>query len=282
MASDAPHTTALPGTYVDLIVNGTSITQGRRDVVLAVRRVMLSAHRHGIGRQQIVGLLTDDRNRLAVQVATGRGGRRMSRSKVNEDLAKWWDATATLAATQPVWDRDDALAFIEFVRDAWEARRAECDDTTQRVFDVALQLATDYGSTRPALPERGVAARAGLSQATARRRLRALAADGEWLSLAQRGRPNTGRSNLYLLAPALRGAYLRTSSVYAPPPTYAPPTYAPPSDAQEAPMQATFTFTGTPEQVARWTRLLAQEAEPEQAPAPVIRLVPRAADGGNA
>lgn len=265
----------LPGPILDLVAAGTRLHDGRRDVVMAVRRVMLSAHRHGWPRQHVYGLLLDDRNALAVQIRTGKGGRTIPRAQVTRFLTRVWDDTARIAA-QTAWDTEAVHGFIEYVRDQWAAARDRYDEREQLVVDVALELATAYGTTRPVLPQRVLAERTGIPQRTITRVLARLSDEGEWLRLVQRGNPRTRRASLYSLAPGMRGAYGRTTSAYEPPPTYEPPTYEPPaSDLEESVMSMSITIAARNEDDLRQAiRVLSGSVTiEEQEPAPVLRLV---------
>ena len=84
----------LSGTYLDLITDGVPAPVNRDKIVMAVRRVMLSAHRNSIGYDKIHGLLTDDDRVLATQIATASG--------LPESVVA---ALANLGATAPFQDQ---------------------------------------------------------------------------------------------------------------------------------------------------------------------------------
>jgi len=217
---------ALPGKYVDLLTDGADLSRGGRSaVVLAVRQVMLSAHRHGIPFVDVHVLLTDVEHRKhARQVAHGKGGLRLPRRQREEFLRRHWEETALLAQERPSWSREDALDAVEFVRD--NLAGAEMDSRERVVMEAVLQLAAGYGTTQVAAPARVVASRTGLSPMQVHRTLMKLCEDGEWLRLAKRGNAQTRRSNLYNIGPALLDTW-GGFAPHVPGPTYVPPTYVP-------------------------------------------------------
>lgn len=210
-------------------IRGAALT--RSDVVRAVRQVMMSAHRNDWSYADTHALLTDQkRRRLAKQIATGRGDRPISAGMVGKFLAKQWDETAEVVAQRPAWTSDDAIAFVEHVRDTLD--RAELPEQHRAVMAVVVDLAAQHGTTRPAVPVRTVEERTGLPRSTAHRVLGRLAEDGEWLALAKAGNARTRRANLYNLAPALAGTYAGAS----PPRSHPPMSHPPMSHPEETPM----------------------------------------------
>lgn len=219
---------ALSGTYLDLITDGLPDVQSRAEVVMAVRRVMLSAHRCGVPESQVFALLTDtEGRRLAAQIATGRGGRKMTTRQRSKFLRDLWEQTRQVAASRPAWSRDDALAAIEYVRDNWTGTEA-LPAKHRQVLDVVLDLATEYGTTRPVVPVREVTARTGIPRSTVSRILRELADDGEWLRLVKRGNHHTRRASLYTLAPDLLHAFTVNLWGASPPKSHGLPMSHPP------------------------------------------------------
>lgn len=188
---------------IDLATDGVRRIQSRGEVVTAVRSVMLSAYRAGWTWPDVHHLLTDtSRRRLAKQLHTGRGDRPIPAGKVNESLRRWWDDVSSLADAEPAWDRAHALTFVREVRESLDASDVPALD--RQVLTIVLDLATEYGTTRVAVPSRTVAERLGISRMRAHRALVRLCETGAWLDLAQRG--DQKRANLYRLAPALRTA----------------------------------------------------------------------------
>jgi hypothetical protein len=146
----------LSGTFLDLITDGVPPPVDRSAVIKAVRAVMLSAHRGGVPYSQVHDLLCAiAKRRLAVQLATGRGGRKTALRQRSQLLRDLWAQTGEVAATRPHWDRNTALAAIEHVRDRWSATEA-LPKRHQAVLNAVLDLATEYGTTRPTVPVREV------------------------------------------------------------------------------------------------------------------------------
>lgn len=196
--------TALPGPIVDLMHEGVRDVKNRGDVVRAVRAVMFSAHHHQQSWATIQRELTDEkRNKLAVQIATGRRGSKMNPAQVTKFLHELWDQTANEVASRPAWTADDVLDFLEFVREVLD--NSEVPDRDRAVMDVVLDLANQYRTARVAAPVHVVAEKTGLTKPTAHRALMGLCDTGDWLALARRG--SKTRSNLYNVAPALRETY---------------------------------------------------------------------------
>lgn len=196
--------TALPGPIVDLMRDGCREVRNRGDVVRAVRTVMFSAHHHGQSWPAIQAELTNiKRNRLAEQIATGRRGVKMSPKVVSDFLSKLWTQTTEEVAARPAWTADDVLEFIEYVREVLE--NSDVPDRDRAVMDVVLDLAGQHRTAKVAAPVHVVAEKTGLTRMTAHRALMGLCDTGDWLALARRG--NKNRSNLYRVAPALRGTY---------------------------------------------------------------------------
>jgi len=229
---------ALPGKYVDLLTDGADLSRGGRSaVVLAVRQVMLSAHRHGIPFVDVHVLLTDvEHRKLARQVAHGKGGLRLPRRQREEFLRRHWEETALLAQERPSWSREDALDAVEFVRD--NLAGAEMDSRERVVMEAVLQLAAGYGTTQVAAPARVVASRTGLSPMQVHRTLMKLCEDGEWLRLAKRGNAQTRRSNLYNIGPALLDTWGAS-----PPMSQGPPMSHPPMSQKEEGDRMAVTLT---------------------------------------
>jgi|NGEPerStandDraft_6_1074524.scaffolds.fasta_scaffold23549_2 hypothetical protein len=272
---------ALPGVWLDLLTDGADIRRGGKSAaVRAVRQVMLAAHRAGWEYVDLQPLLTDAKGRkLAAQVATGRGGRKINPRQVDDFLRKHWDGTAKLADAKPTWTHDDVLGAIELVTAAVDA----ADNLGRReraVMRAVLDLADQHGTTRVAAPVRVVAEAAGLTVPTAHRVLMDLCQRGEWLDIAKRGSRQAGRSNLYSLAPSLLETYKGAT-----PPTsqYVPTSHLPTSHSErESGMAATVTFTLTPEQSAQVAVLVSQLKQAEAAttdrqPASVVDLATRRA-----
>jgi hypothetical protein len=194
--------TALPGKYLDLLTEGVDLSNGRSAVVIAVRQVMLSAHRAGIAYTDIYVLLTDvEHRKLAHQVAHGKGGRWLPGLQREVFLRKLWEDTGRLVATRPPWSRADALDAVEFVRDNLEG--AQMDPLERSVMTAVLGLASGYGTTQVAAPVRTIAMMTGLGRMQAHRTLERICKTGEWLRLAKHGNSRTGRANLYNVGPGL-------------------------------------------------------------------------------
>jgi hypothetical protein len=254
----------LSGTYLDLITDGVPAPVDRSKVVMAVRRVMLSAHRHSIRYDKIHGLLTDDDRVLATQIAIGYGNRRMTASQVNAFLSKVWSQTAKVAAERPAWSRDDALSAIEFVRDNWQGTKA-LPARKRAVMDVVLDLATEHGTTRPTVPARVVADRTGIPFQTVSRLLRQLANDGEWLGLAQQGNHRTRRASLYNLAPALTRAFNENVWGASPPESHPVSTSHPSMSHGVESMSMSITVAASSAEDLRRAIQVLNNADPEQA-----------------
>lgn len=193
----------LSGTFLDLITDGVPNSGDRSSIVMGVRAVMMSAHRGGVPYTQVQDLLCDITNRrLAAQLATGRGGRQMTITQRSRFLHKLWVQTGDVVAKRPAWDRDDALAAIEHVRDNWSGTDT-LPDRHRAILNVVLDLATEYGTTRPTVPVREVERRTGIPFQSVSRILGKITTEGTWLRLAKRGNHRTGRASLYTLAPDL-------------------------------------------------------------------------------
>jgi hypothetical protein len=170
---------------------------------MGVRAVMMSAHRGGVPYTEVRDLLCDITNRrLAAQLATGRGGRQITITQRSRFLHKLWVQTGDVVAKRPAWDRDAALAAIEHVRDNWSGTDT-LPDRHRVILNVVLDLATEYGTTRPTVPVREVERRTGIPFQSVSRILGKIATEGTWLRLAKRGNHRTGRASLYTLAPDL-------------------------------------------------------------------------------
>jgi hypothetical protein len=258
------HLATLSGTYLDLITDGVPQPITRQAVVMAVRRIMLSAHRHELPYHHIQVLLTDTNRRLPVQIATGRGKRLMNVHQVSSFLKKLWAQTEKLAAERPAWSREDALHAIEFVRDNWLGMES-LPQRKQDILDVVLDLATEYGTTRPAVPVREVAKRTGYPFQTVSRLLRQLAADGEWLSLAQQGNYRTRRASLYTIAPPLL-RHFNENIWGASPPVSQPPSMSHPSMSQGSDsMNMSITVSGSTAEDLRQAIRVLMNANPNEA-----------------
>lgn len=215
---------AIPGTAMDLLTDGVrSKPLTRPDVVKAVRTFMMSAQRAGEAYPTVHAFLTDTRRRrLAEQLATGRGGRPIDRVTVSKFIENHWNETSKVTSKRLPWNHDDVLNIIEEVAEALEG--SELPKRERSVMEAALTLARQHETTRPALPAREIADMTGLSKSEAYRTLMALAQQGDWLSLALRATPNSGRANLYRLAPAVADTYRGAS----PPESQHPPMSHPP------------------------------------------------------
>lgn len=233
----------LSGTYLDLITHGVPHPVDRSSVVVAIRSVMLSAHRAGVRYSQIQELLTDTRDRqLAVQLATGRGGRQIPSAQRYRLLRKLWDETGEVAATRPPWNREAVLAAIEHVRDHW-AGTESLPKRHQAILNVVLDLATEKGTTRPTVPVREVEKRTGIPYQTVSRILGKIAVEGTWLRLAKRGNHRTGRASLYTLAPALLRDFDDNVWGALPPESHPQPMSHPPMSHESEPMSMSITVT---------------------------------------
>ena len=253
----------LSGTYLDLITDGLPSPVSRSDVVVAVRSIMLSAHRAGVTYDEVYTLLTDTSSRrLAKQIATGRGGRQIGLSQRRRFIRDLWDQTATLAAERPAWSREDALAAIEFVRENWRTTD-ELPDRHRAVLNVVLDLATEYGTTRPAVPSRIVSERTGIPLATANRILRRLAKDGRWLRLVMQGNRHTKRASLYMLAPELLQEFTENIWGASPPMYHPPPTSHPPTSHSGTEVQMSITVAANSPDALRAAIQVLLSADPE-------------------
>lgn len=247
---------------IDLATDGVRRVSSRSEVVTAVRRVMLSAIRAGWTYPEVHRLLTDTRQRkLARQLETGQGGRTIAKGKVNELLQRQWDGASRLVRASPAWDREDALAFVQTVRESLEA--SSLPDLDRAVIGIACDLAEHHGTTRPAIPVRTVVDRLSITRYRAHATLLRLAADGDWLDLAQRG--DQRRANLYRLAPALR-------------PGIAPAPASPTKETPDMP-SASITLPLDPDDRDAVLALLAErhraKAEAATTPANVVPFVAR-------
>ena len=201
-----PHR-ALPGPMIDLATEGPRTVTNRGDIVRAIRSVMLSAHHNGWSWAQTHALLTDiERRRLAHLFAHGKGGRRIAPRRRDQLLREMWDDTARVAAANPPPSADDIADFIECAREQLD--RAELSDAHRAIIAIALDLADEIGTVRPALPCRAISerlARRGIrvSHMDVWRALGKICEKGEWLTLAIHGNSATRRANLYRVAPAL-------------------------------------------------------------------------------
>lgn len=235
--------TTLSGTFLDLITDGVPHPADRSAVITAVRSVMLSAHRAGVPFHQVQNLLTDTRDRrLADQLATGRGGREISPRQRSQLLHDLWEQTSQVAATRPAWDRDAALAAIEHVRHHWSETEA-LPDRHQAVLNVVLDLATEYGTTRPTVPVREVERRTGIPFQSVSRILRGISAEGTWLRLVKRGNYRTRRASLYTLAPDLIRDFTDNVWGASPPESHPQPKSHPPMSHQGEAMTMSITVT---------------------------------------
>lgn len=227
-------------TAVDGLASGQPMT--RSDVVLEVRKVMFSGARAGLHWSDIQPYLTDvARYRLAAQFATGRGERPIPTRTRNEFLLKQWADVQKVVAERPAWTPGDIREFIELVRE--ELEHADLSVNQAAVMQVVITLATQIGTSRPAVPARVVAGETGISKATAHRTLMRLTEDGYWLGLAKRG--NKHRANLYNLAPALARTYRGASPPASQgPPTSHPPTSHPEAEKEPSDMTALIALTG--------------------------------------
>lgn len=127
-------------------------------------------------------------------------------------------------------------------------------------MNAVLTLAEQHGSTRVAAPARKVAEMARTSPADAHRVLIRLSGEGKWLRLAKRGNAQTGRANLYNLAPPLLNVWGAS-----PPMSQDPPMSHPPMSHKEGPSPMSVALTAeSPEALVEAIRLLA-ERSPETA-----------------
>jgi hypothetical protein len=227
----------LPGWALDLATDGVRLTDGRVEVVKAVRCVMLSAHHAGWAYSDIYALLTDTgRRSLARQLAHGGQGRPLSPARRNAWLRRTWlDLEGVYKAHRP-YSRDEVLDAIEKV--AADLERAELDADKAAVLAVVIDLARGYATARVAVPVHVVVERTGLSKSKSHRLLMRLCDEGDWIKLAKRGDRLRGRSNLYRVVAV--DAYLGLTA-YVPPPSYVPRSYVPRQDAD--PMTVTLTIS---------------------------------------
>lgn len=256
----------LPGWAIDLAtegVKGPSLT--RSTLTREVRRLMMSAQQHGWEWPHVHALLTDTRRyALAAQIANGKYDTRQAGARVRRQttlrererfLRLHWDETEKITSARPPWSRDDALDFIEEVRESLEA--SDLPATHRAVMEVVIELAFQHGTSRPAVPVMVVCARTGLTRSTAYRVLMRLCDDGDWLTLAVRGDRYRGKANLYNLAPALARTYTGAS----PPASHPlPVSHLPISHPEEADM-ATATFELTKDELAVVLRMRAAAQE---------------------
>lgn len=263
---------------IDLATDGVRGAELKRvDVVRATRQVMLSAHRAGWSWGEVHALLTDVRNRrLARQISTGHGGRTIAPKMREAFLERHWAETEEVAQRRPAWNRDDVLDFIEEVRQVLAG--SDVAERDRQLVNVAIDLAAQYGTTRPALSVSAVATRLGLDPDLSRDRMRVhralsrLAAEGTWLSLAKRGNRATGRANLYNLAPPLAATYTGATPPMSQP---LPMSHAPMSHnrarAEGDDMLATTTIELTTEE---YEAVLRMRAEAEAQSSAIGNVVP--------
>ena len=254
----------LTGTYVDLITDGVPQPITRESVVMAVRRIMLSAHRQGLPYHHIQELLTDPNRRLSVQISTGYGGRSINVNQVSRFLKTQWTQTQKVAAEHTAWGEEGARQALEFIRDNWLGMES-LSKRKQDILNTVLDLATEYGTTRPVVPVRVVQDRTGIPFQTVSRLLRELANNGEWISLAQQGNHRTGRASLYNIAPPLV-RYFNENIWGASPPVSHDQSMSHPSMSQERDsMNMSITVSAnTPENLRDAIRIL-MNANPEDA-----------------
>jgi len=202
--SQPSHETALKSLAIDLITDGADLTGGRKEVILTVRRVMLSARRSGFDKARLFGILMDTRShrKLPIQIATGPRGRHYSVESTRRLLDALWEDVGKVVEQRPPWQPADVLEAIEFVREAALAE-STLDPKDRVVVLAVLDLAHLFGTTRPAVPSRRLAAMTGMTLPTANRRLRILASRGEWLRLAKKGDRHARKASLYAIAPDL-------------------------------------------------------------------------------
>jgi hypothetical protein len=270
----------LSGTFLDLVTDGVPNPVDRSSVVIAVRSVMLSAHRGKVPFPQVQDLLSDTENRrLAKQLATGRGGRQMTSAQRSRFLRSLWQQTGEIAAQRPAWDRDVALAAIEHVRDHWAGTEA-LPSRHKAIVDVALDLATEHGTTRPTVPVREVEKRTGIPYQSVSRILGKISAEGTWLKLAKRGNHRTGRASLYTLAPDLLRDFTDNVWGASPPESHPEPMSQPPMSQEEEPMSMSITVTAANEEDLRRAIQALTNPDPHEARRlisdsafPLLRLV---------
>lgn len=261
--SGPPPEGVLPGWALDLITDGVRLGDHPRSaIVKAIRRISLTAHRNGVPYTRLEQLMMNpDTFRLAKQFATGKGGRTIAPGPRRRHLQRIWADTSALAAAAPAWDRDTALDFIEHARTVVGDGVDGLTDRENQVLLTVIDLATEYGTTRPVCPQRVIADRTGIPHATVARILHRLAADGDWLGYGTPGNALNRRATTYRLAPGLRSSYGRTTSACDSPPTYDSPTY---DSLSEASVSTTVTITApSPEALRDALRTLAG-ADPRQ------------------
>ena len=232
---------------------------------MAVRRVMLSAHRGQVPFHQVQDLLSDTKGRrLAAQLATGRGGRQMTAAQRSKFLRDLWAQTGAVAAQRPAWDRDAALAAIEHVRDHWTSTES-LPERHRAILNVVLDLASEKGTTRPTVPVREVEKRTGIPYQTVSRILSKIAAEGTWLRLAKRGNHRTSRASLYTLAPDLLRDFTDNVWGASPPESHPVPMSQPPMSHGGEPMSMSITVTASNAEDLRRAIQALTNAAPEDA-----------------
>ena len=232
---------------------------------MAVRSVMLSAHRGNVPYLQVQDLLCDTKARgLAKQLATGRGNRQITPTARSKFLRDLWQQTGKVVASRPAWGREGALAAIEHVRDHWSG--TEMLPTRHKaILDVVLDFATEHGTTRPTVPVREVDKRTGIPYQTVSRILIKIASEGTWLKLAKRGNHRTGRASLYRLAPDLVDDFTENIWGASPPESHPQPMSHPPMSQKVDPMNMSITVSAnTSENLQQAIRLL-MNADPVEA-----------------
>jgi hypothetical protein len=194
---------AWAGWCVDLVNDGVRIDRdGRKAVVMALRRIMLSGNRTGKSYEDFHRLLTKRDSRLWWQVRdSGPNGRPRTPVEVERLLRKHWQQTATIAE-DPAWDADVVAAILADCREALDLADA-LGPQDRAVLSAIFELAEHRRTTRPTAPVRVIAERAGLSRSSASRIMIRLHNEGRWIRRVQSGNYRTGRASLYSLAPTI-------------------------------------------------------------------------------
>lgn len=189
---------------VDLIRDGVSKQElrgrGTQAVWNALVRTACSAMQRRWSCDQWATLVNDPRSHLGRQASINKG-RPVDLNKML--VSAWSKAEQWLANKPPPFTREDAIAHAKYVL-AWAAHpNVDLPSTVRTVLVFAAEEGIRYGTTRPALPRRLVAEKAGLGERQVRTALTWLERC-DLLILDQRGRPAGAdalrrRANLYLL-----------------------------------------------------------------------------------
>lgn len=260
--------------WIDRVRDG--VHGGEKAVWLALLSVAASAIQAGLTYPDWVALLGETRSNLGRQARLRDGGREHTDRSYHRLLQRAWDReTRWLAAAPPPFTKADIIKVIAAVEQVATDPGSTLANDDRAVLAHACQVARRNGTTRPALPRRGVQEATGLTPRKAEAAVARLGATG-LLTLAVRGTPGIDgtrrRANLYRLAEeAAVHAYLtpQAGSMAHPGQVYGTPAaeplgtsgqvYGTSGEDNMRTDTVTLTVTGNPEALARAIRLLAAQ-----------------------